>query len=169
MTLFVAECSRRSEAPETDERSLAPWVSHGNHIASRDNKAVTIRTMSIRTHILLLVLAPLVLVALLVVFAQRIPVPELGRGYVLRVELPEVDAPSALPEIAGREGLPLVVIDPGHGGHDPGASGQGYQEKAIVLALARALRDRRGAERGAARPYLNASSISGGDNIIILK
>ncbi len=110
MTLFVAECSRRSEAPETDERSLAPWVSHGNHIASRDNKAVTIRTMSIRTHILLLVLAPLVLVALLVVFAQRIPVPELGRGYVLRVELPEVDAPSALPEIAGREGLPLVVI-----------------------------------------------------------
>jgi|ETNmetMinimDraft_9_1059917.scaffolds.fasta_scaffold04456_2 N-acetylmuramoyl-L-alanine amidase len=142
MTLFVAECSRRSEAPETDERSLAPWVSHGNHIASRDNKAVTIRTMSIRTHILLLVLAPLVLVALLVVFAQRIPVPELGRGYVLRVELPEVDAPSALPEIAGREGLPLVVIDPGHGGHDPGASGQGYQEKAIVLALARALRDR---------------------------
>ncbi|KZX88533.1 MAG: N-acetylmuramoyl-L-alanine amidase [Pseudomonadota bacterium] len=98
--------------------------------------------MSIRTHILLLVLAPLVLVALLVVFAQRIPVPELGRGYVLRVELPEVDAPSALPEIAGREGLPLVVIDPGHGGHDPGASGQGYQEKAIVLALARALRDR---------------------------
>mgnify|MGYP001219556110 CR=1 FL=1 len=69
MTLFVAECSRRSEAPETDERSLAPWVSHGNHIASRDNKAVTIRTMSIRTHILLLVLAPLVLVALLVVFS----------------------------------------------------------------------------------------------------
>ncbi len=142
MTLFVAECSRRSEAPETDERSLAPWVSHGNHIASRDNKAVTIRTMSIRTHILLLVLAPLVLVALLVVFAQRIPVPELGRGYVLRVELPEVDAPSALPEIAGREGLSLVVIDPGHGGEDPGALGPGrLREKDVVLAIARELHD----------------------------
>ena len=34
------------------------------------------------------------------------------------------------------------MIDAGHGGHDPGASGQGYREKTIVLGLARALRDR---------------------------
>jgi N-acetylmuramoyl-L-alanine amidase len=33
------------------------------------------------------------------------------------------------------------VIDAGHGGHDPGAAGQGYREKTIVLDLARALRD----------------------------
>lgn len=38
---------------------------------------------------------------------------------------------------------PLVVIDPGHGGIDPGASGlKGEAEKDIVLAVALALRDR---------------------------
>ena len=96
--------------------------------------------MSIRTHILLLVLLPLAVVAALVATAQRIPVPEIGRAYVLRVDLPAADVPGALPDVAGREGLPLVVIDAGHGGHDPGASGQGYREKTVVLGLARALR-----------------------------
>lgn len=38
---------------------------------------------------------------------------------------------------------PLVVIDPGHGGIDPGASGaRGETEKDIVLAIGLALRDR---------------------------
>lgn len=37
---------------------------------------------------------------------------------------------------------PLIVIDPGHGGIDPGASGpKGELEKDIVLVFARALRD----------------------------
>ncbi|HCY03568.1 MAG TPA: N-acetylmuramoyl-L-alanine amidase, partial [Erythrobacter sp.] len=66
--------------------------------------------MSIRAQILLLILLPLAAVALLVVSAQRIPLPEMGRGYVLRVELPRVDRPADLPEVAGRAGLPLVVI-----------------------------------------------------------
>ena len=99
------------------------------------------RAMSIRAQILLLLLLPVVLCAALIATAQRIPVPAIGREYVLRVELPQADVPAALPQIAGREGLPLVVIDPGHGGHDPGASGQGYREKTVVLGLARALRD----------------------------
>jgi N-acetylmuramoyl-L-alanine amidase len=49
---------------------------------------------------------------------------------------------------AGRTGdLPLVFLDPGHGGIDSGASGPGGElEKAIVLQFALALRDR--LERG---------------------
>lgn len=40
-------------------------------------------------------------------------------------------------------GRPLVVIDPGHGGRDPGASGQrGTREKDLTLILAQELRDR---------------------------
>ena len=54
--------------------------------------------------------------------------------------LPAVDGPE-LPQVEGDEALPLVVIDAGHGGHDPGASGQGLVEKQLVLTLARALRD----------------------------
>lgn len=44
--------------------------------------------------------------------------------------------------------LPLVVIDPGHGGRDPGAiGGNGTQEKRIVLAAALDLRRRLEASR----------------------
>jgi N-acetylmuramoyl-L-alanine amidase len=38
---------------------------------------------------------------------------------------------------------PLIVIDPGHGGKDPGASSKsGLKEKDVTLAVAQALRDR---------------------------
>lgn len=36
---------------------------------------------------------------------------------------------------------PTIIIDPGHGGVDPGASGAGLREKDVVLGLAKALRD----------------------------
>jgi len=38
---------------------------------------------------------------------------------------------------------PLIVLDAGHGGHDPGATSvhDGAKEKEIVLALVRAIRD----------------------------
>lgn len=37
--------------------------------------------------------------------------------------------------------MPLVVIDPGHGGRDPGTIGNGFQEKTLVLQTALRLRD----------------------------
>ncbi|MGB8956868.1 MAG: N-acetylmuramoyl-L-alanine amidase [Tumebacillaceae bacterium] len=37
--------------------------------------------------------------------------------------------------------MPLVVIDPGHGGRDPGTVGNGYEEKTLVLQSALRLRD----------------------------
>jgi N-acetylmuramoyl-L-alanine amidase len=46
-----------------------------------------------------------------------------------------------LPPIEGRAGRPLLVIDAGHGGHDPGASGDNVIEKQITLATALAIRD----------------------------
>jgi len=70
--------------------------------------------------------------------------PVLGRGYVIRIELPQAGTPVGLPSIEGPAdpSRPLVVIDAGHGGHDPGASSVTAREKALTLALARALRDR---------------------------
>ena len=58
-----------------------------------------------------------------------------------------LDLPGAVADVVVSEarvpGRPIVVIDPGHGGHDPGAttvSGQA-QEKALTLAMATELRD----------------------------
>lgn len=99
--------------------------------------------MSLRTQIWLIVLAPVLVVAGLYVLGLTIPVPYLAREYVLRMILPKAGDPVDLPEVLGPgdKSRPLLVIDPGHGGKDPGATGTGYREKDLVLALARALRD----------------------------
>ncbi len=103
-----------------------------------------------RIQIALLFLAPVIAVAGLYVFGQVLPLPFLGRDYVIRVDLPEPGTTMGLPEIQGPDDptRPLVVIDAGHGGHDPGASGASLREKTVVLGLARALRDRLLAEGG---------------------
>ncbi|MFY7835444.1 MAG: N-acetylmuramoyl-L-alanine amidase family protein [Novosphingobium sp.] len=65
--------------------------------------------------------------------------------YVVRIDLPKGGIRIGLPPIEGPADTsrPLVVIDAGHGGHDPGASGaKGEREKDLTLALARSLRDR---------------------------
>ena len=58
-----------------------------------------------------------------------------------------LDLPGAVPDVVVSEarvpGRPIVLIDPGHGGHDPGARGVSgkVEEKALTLALSSELRD----------------------------
>lgn len=99
--------------------------------------------MNLRQHLALAIALPLIAAAALTASGTRIPVPVFGREYILRFLLPEPPAGSDLPQIHGTadDSAPLVVIDAGHGGRDPGASGEGANEKDITLALALKLRD----------------------------
>jgi N-acetylmuramoyl-L-alanine amidase len=66
------------------------------------------------------------------VHSITVPIPPVARG----VALPPIEGP--------RDGArPLVVIDAGHGGHDPGAINpqNGKREKDVTLAIAQAIRD----------------------------
>jgi N-acetylmuramoyl-L-alanine amidase len=69
--------------------------------------------------------------------------PGRGRDYVLRVALPPAGGEIGLPKVSGPpdSSRPLVVLDPGHGGHDPGAGTGTLNEKMLTLRLAEALRD----------------------------
>ena len=101
--------------------------------------------MTNRLQITLVFIAPVLLLAGLYATGQALGmrVPLLGRGYVIRIDLPDPASEVGLPPIAGPQdpSRPLVVIDAGHGGHDPGASGSDIKEKVLTLGLARALRD----------------------------
>ncbi len=72
---------------------------------------------------------------------ESVPVP----GVTIPLAPPSADARGTLPAVtrARGEDPPLVVIDPGHGGRDPGASSpySTLPEKDVTLALARAIRD----------------------------
>ncbi len=67
------------------------------------------------------------------------------RTHSITVPIPSASAAVALPRVAGPRdsARPLVVIDPGHGGHDPGAINResGLREKDVTLAIAQAIRD----------------------------
>jgi len=70
---------------------------------------------------------------------------ERGREATISLAAAQPRKPLPLPEIVGASdpARPLVVIDPGHGGRDPGALSpfEGVLEKDVTLAIARAIRD----------------------------
>ncbi len=82
-----------------------------------------------------------------------VPVPPPARGV-------------RLPRIRGAAGRPLVVIDAGHGGGDPGAinPATGLREKDVTLKIARAIRDAL-VEGGRARVALTRDD----DRFIVLR
>jgi len=98
----------------------------------------------------------LLLLAPVAIFAAMVAVDRLGGGhrsgrdYVIRLALPPSGGEIGLPRIQGPldASRPLVVIDAGHGGHDPGAGAGAIREKAVTLALAESLRDRLLAQGG---------------------
>lgn len=99
--------------------------------------------MSLRVQLWLVFLLPVAVMAGLYAFGLTLPVPHLGRGYVIMIDLPATKSQVELPRIYGPpdRSRPLVVIDAGHGGKDPGAGGTGVREKDLVLGLALALKD----------------------------
>ena len=64
-------------------------------------------------------------------------------GYSVSMPVPAPEKSVGLPRVQGDPDRPLVVIDPGHGGFDPGAiaSGSGLKEKDVTLRIAKAIRD----------------------------
>jgi N-acetylmuramoyl-L-alanine amidase len=93
--------------------------------------------------ILLLFFAPLAVFAAMVGADRLFGAPGRGYDYVVGVVLPPADGVAGLPPIQGPADAsrPLVVIDAGHGGKDPGAGTGTIKEKDLTLALAIALRD----------------------------
>ena len=84
-----------------------------------------------------------------VAFRSNSPGAETGKALVgeARGGRLTLDLPGAVADVAVSEarvpGRPIVLIDPGHGGHDPGARGVSgkVEEKALTLALSSELRD----------------------------
>ncbi len=68
--------------------------------------------------------------------AQTIAKGTVDKGAVTLQLAPKAEAAAAAPPPA----KPLIVIDPGHGGIDPGALGSSTMEKNITLAVAKQLR-----------------------------
>lgn len=97
-----------------------------------------------RTFVILAALLALILVFAAVFAFYRVREGSDGAfDYVVKVDLPGEDALIGLPPIEGPSDAsrPLVVIDAGHGGKDPGAGSGQQREKDLTLGLALALRD----------------------------
>jgi N-acetylmuramoyl-L-alanine amidase len=88
--------------------------------------------------------APLALAIALWVLWPRFVLSPRDLDYVVRFDLPAGNMPVDLPRVDGPPDAsrPLVVIDAGHGGFDPGAGQGDLKEKTVALRIATALRNR---------------------------
>jgi N-acetylmuramoyl-L-alanine amidase len=91
----------------------------------------------------LMLAAPLVLLGAMVTADWLMGSAGSHRNYAYRFALPSPVDEVSLPDVQGPADVsrPLVVIDAGHGGHDPGAGQGPVKEKDLTLGLALALRD----------------------------
>ncbi|MBV1917432.1 MAG: N-acetylmuramoyl-L-alanine amidase [Sphingomonadaceae bacterium] len=99
--------------------------------------------MSRAIQLALIFALPIAVLSALIVVDRTYGLPGRGYDYVLRIELPPAEAEIGLPDVHGPQDAsrPLVVIDAGHGGHDPGAGQGRTREKTVTLAIAQAIRD----------------------------
>ncbi|MCJ2177645.1 N-acetylmuramoyl-L-alanine amidase family protein [Novosphingobium album (ex Hu et al. 2023)] len=91
---------------------------------------------------LVILSAPLSVLFALFVIDRAVGLAGSGGHYVVRFDLPGADTPVDLPRVDGPpdSSRPLVVIDPGHGGFDPGAGTDAVREKDVALKIALAIR-----------------------------
>ncbi|AIT81738.1 N-acetylmuramoyl-L-alanine amidase family protein [Novosphingobium pentaromativorans] len=87
---------------------------------------------------------PLSLALAAYVIHRELERPVGARHHVIRFDMPAIDTPVDLPRVEGPPDAsrPLVVIDAGHGGFDPGAGQGALKEKSVALQIALAVRDR---------------------------
>lgn len=130
-----------------------PWLRKGCRIPGKNtrfedcpgtNRHLVNRAMSRGLQLAIILSAPFALVLAVFVLDRELHRSAGGRDEVIRFDLPTVDAPVDLPKVEGPADAsrPLVVIDPGHGGFDPGAGQGAVKEKAVALLIALAIRDR---------------------------
>ncbi len=118
--------------------------SHGCDHCDKRKPVLTTPVMSRSLQLALVLLVPLAVFAALVAIDRTFGLPGRGYDYVLRFDLPVAKDEIGLPQIEGPQDAsrPLIVLDPGHGGHDPGAGSGRTKEKDVTLRLARAIRDK---------------------------
>lgn len=90
-----------------------------------------------------IILLPFAVLAVMVLTGRTGGLRGGAQDYVVSVKLERGQGMVSLPQIQGPQDptRPLVVIDPGHGGRDPGAGSGPTKEKQLTLAIALALRD----------------------------
>ena len=100
--------------------------------------------MSRRIQLALILAVPVLFLATILVLNRAFGLGGNDYDYIVRFDLPAADREVGLPQVEGPQDAsrPLVVIDPGHGGQDPGAGQGRLKEKDVTLTLARAIRER---------------------------